>query len=636
MSKQFITLIIAAALYVSSVQAQTTQQPADTTFRFDDIIIQASKIPISPRKTSRPVLIIDRSRIEQNSGSNVAQLLHQNSGIRVNNSMGSPANNQDLFLQGASTSYTLILLDGIAVSDPSGIGGAIDLRLLPLHNIERIEVLKGNQSTLYGSDALAGVINIITKESAEKAFESSGSLEYGAYHSFRGSADVSGSVQNQLKYSVGYNRESSDGISAAAAPERSEPFEKDGFTQDSFYGNLSVRPFGGITIKPFLKYSLFEGDFDADAFMDASHTFSTSLWNPGLQVLIEEGDFQLNSTYQFTRTEREFSTEFGDTFLEGGFRNVDAFGNYNMNRFLNIMAGLNWQEGVIPENEENDIQEVSASFTSPYSTILFDSGNGFRAEAGFRMNIHSEYGNNSTYSFSPSYRFSESLKLFASYGTGFKTPSLDQLFGQFGANPALLPEESQSLQAGFETYLFNQSLKIESHYFNRKIDDLIIFNASAGYINRDREETKGIEVTANWLVYNHLTVGGFYNYLNGKSFTVDDSDNEQSASNLIRQPEHNIGLNVSYKFSNGLMIKLDGEFAGERTDLFFNPANNYASEEVTLDSYILANLYTEYSVFDQSLTFYATVKNLFDTQFTEVYGYNTLGIHGRAGVRFTL
>lgn len=636
MSNYLLTLTIGVLLCTSSLNAQTLQQPADTTLDLNEIVVQASKLPVSPRETSRPVLIIDRRQIEQNSGSNVAQLLHQYSGIRVNNSMGSPANNQDLYLQGASSSYTLILLDGIAVNDPSGIGGAIDLRLLPIQNIDRIEVLKGNQSTLYGSDALAGVINIITNEGSEKILQPTGTVEYGAYNSIRGSADLSGSVKEILQYSFGYSRRSSDGISAATTPVGSESFENDGYQQDSFSGNVTVRPVESISIKPFLKYSVFDGDFDADAFTDAPNKFKTNMWNPGVQFEMETGDIQVNSTYQLTKTEREFSTEFGETLLEGTFHNFDTFLNYDMNTFLNVMAGFNWQEGVLPADQQNETPEVSTTFSSPYATLLMDAGNGLRAEAGFRMNIHSEYGNNSTYSFSPSYQVSENFKLFGSVGTGFKTPTLDQLFGQFGANPDLEPEESRHLQVGFEYYMLNQTVKIESHFFDREIDNLIAYDFSMGYINRDREETQGIEVAINWLATKNLSIGGFYNYLNGETITLTSSGEIESSNDLIRIPDHNIGLHASYQFSNGLNVKLDGEYSGERTDLFFNPSNNYAPEEVTLDSYVFANIYAEYSVFDQSMTLYGTLRNLFDSDFTEVYGYNTMGIHAKAGVRFTL
>jgi len=636
MSKYYLTLIIGVLLCTSPIQAQNNTQLADTTLQFEEIVVEATKVPVTNRNTSRPVLIIDRQEIEQSSGSNLAHLLHQQSGIRVNNSMGSPANNQDLFLQGASSSYALILLDGIAVNDPSGIGGSIDFRLLPLHNVERIEVLKGNQSTLYGSDALAGVINIITKEKAGDSIQPTGTLEYGAYNSFNGSADVSGSVQNNIDYSIGYSRKSSDGITAAAAPEGSASFQDDGFQQDSFYGNISIRPLQGITLKPFLKYSDFDGDFDAGAFSDASNTFKTSLWNPGVQLLAEKGDFQLNSAYQFTKTEREFLSDFGETFFEGTFQNFDSFLNYNATGFLKAMAGFNWQKGLIPANKENETPEVSTSFYSPYSTLLFELANRLRAEVGFRLNIHSEYGNNATYSFSPSYHFGDNFKLTASAGTGFKAPTLDQLFGQFGANSELDPEDSQHIQIGFEAYLFNDSFKIETYFFDREIENLIAFDFSQGYMNRDSEETQGIELSVNWQANQKLSLGGFYNYLDGETITLNGAGDEQSENGLIRLPEHNFGINASYHFSNGLLIKLDGEFAGERTDIFFNPENNFTAENVTLDSYVLANLYTEYSFFNQSLTVYGTIRNLFDTEFTEVFGFNTMGIHTRAGVRFSL
>lgn len=634
MSKQIITLIIGVFLCASSLQAQTTSQPSDTTLQFEEIVVQASKLPISPRETSRPIVIIGQREIEESSSGNLAQLLHEQSGIRINNSQGSPANNQDLFVQGASTEYTLILLDGVAVSDASGIGGAIDLRLLTLHNVERIEILKGNQSTLYGSSALAGVINIITKSGAESIFQPSGTVEYGAYNSFKGAGEISGSVNNMLNYSVGYNHKSSDGISAAATPEGSEEFQNDGYTQHSFYANLAIEPVEGLKIKPFVKYLDFEGDYDADAFVDAPNTFTNNMWNPGVQAIFETGDFKINSTYLITETERVFTSAFGETALEGRFRNFDTFLNYQFTS-LNIMAGINWQEGVRPEDEENQVSEISTSFTSPYGTMLFDAGNGLRAEAGFRANIHSEYGTNSTYSFSPSYQINDNVKLFASIGSGFKAPTLDQLFGQFGANPDLEPEESRSIQVGFEAFLLDQILKIETHFFDREIENLIAY-ASNGYINRDREETQGVEIRTNWLATNNFTLGAFYNYLDGETITLNEAGDEHSSSGLIRLPNHNFGLNASYHFGNGLLVKINSEFAGERTDLFFNPANNYASEQVSLDSYVLANLYAEYAVFNRSFTIFGTVRNLFDSDFTEVYGYNTMGMNARAGVRFTL
>src|SRR6056297_2988746 len=176
-----ITIILTSVILLLSfhtVSAQINSAVADT-LQLDDLIITATKISTSEKESVRPALVLSRRDIEASSSANVAQLLHQQNGVRVNNAFGTPGGNRSLFLQGAGGEYTLILIDGVAVNDPSGVGGAIDLRLLSPDTIERIEILKGNQSTLYGSDALAGVINIITRKGAKQPLEATGSLEYG-------------------------------------------------------------------------------------------------------------------------------------------------------------------------------------------------------------------------------------------------------------------------------------------------------------------------------------------------------------------------------------------------------------------------------------------------------------------------
>ena len=120
------------------------------------------------RETTKPVIMITRAEIEQNSGRDLSQILNQQSGIRVNDSYGAPSNSRILYMQGAAAQNTLILIDGLPISDPSGVGGLFDLRLLPTNNLERIEVIKGSQSTLYGTDAIAGVVNLITRSGSDE------------------------------------------------------------------------------------------------------------------------------------------------------------------------------------------------------------------------------------------------------------------------------------------------------------------------------------------------------------------------------------------------------------------------------------------------------------------------------------
>lgn len=633
MSKIYLTLL-GAFLCASLANAQTTEQAASDSLQLDQIVITASKIPLTQRETTKPVIVIDRQEIEQNGSRNLGQLLNQQSGIRVNDSYGSPANPQILFMQGASAQYTLILIDGLAVNDPSGSGGTFDLRLLPLNNIERIEILKGSQSTLYGTDAIAGVVNIITMDGSESAIAGNGQISYGSFNTFQGSAGVNGSFSEQVGYAFNYKRESTDGFSAAADPVSNGTFGDDGFQSSSFYGKMELMLLKGFTISPFLNANDFDGDFDGGSFEDSNNTFSLKMFNPGVQFKFSGKNLNLNGGYNFTKTERSFISQFGEFEYEGRFQNADLFGDYSLTKNLKLMAGLNYQESKIPVTGDED--DLNSQITSPYATLFLKNMNGLSAELGLRFNNHSEYGTNSTYSLAPSYNLTENVKLFGSVTTGFKVPTLSELFGPFGANPDLNPQTSQYLNFGVETYLLQQSLKMNFMYYTREIDNLIVYTFPEGFINRDRQNDNGFELSGNWLVSTTLQMGVYYNYVTGELSTVDASGNDVQRDNLIRRPAHSVGVNAGYNVSEAILVRIDGEYNSERTDLFFNPENFYASEEVTLDSYTLVNLYAEYKLLNNQLALFSEIRNLFDTDFTEIYGFNTAGISFRSGLRLNL
>ncbi len=631
MSKIYLTLL-GAFLCASLANAQTTELTASDSLRLDQIVITASKIPLTQRETTKPVLVINRQEIEQNGSRNLGQLLNQQSGIRVNDSFGSPANPQILYMQGASAQYTLILIDGLAVNDPSGEGGTFDLRLLPLNNIERIEILKGSHSTLYGTDAIAGVINIITKEGSESAFAGNGQISYGSFYTFQGSAGINGSLNKRIGYAFNYKQESSDGFSAAADPGSTGTFGDDGLNSSSFYGKIELEPINDFTISPFLNFNEFDGGYDGGSFQDSDNTFSLYMINPGVQLKFSGKNLNLNGGYNYTRTERSFVSQFGDDGFEGRFHNADLYGDYKLSKNLNLLAGLNYQEYLMPES--GSTSDLNAQITSPYATLLLKNVNGLSAELGLRYNNHSEYGTNSTYSFSPSYNVTESVKLFGSVTTGFKAPTLSELFGPFGANPDLNPQTSRYLNFGVETYLLQQSLKIDLMYYIREIDNLIVFTFPEGFINRDRQNDNGFEISGNWLISNILRLGAYYNYVTGELTTFDASGNEIQRDNLIRRPRHSVGVNTGINISDNILVRIDGEYNSDRTDLFFNPENNFTSEEVTLDSYTLVNIYAEYKLLNNQLALFTEVRNLFDADFTEIYGFNTAGISVKGGLRF--
>jgi len=632
----------------SQSQSQSQTQPqnlinetAADSLELSTVVVTASKIPQSRRETTKPVQIIERAEIEQNAGRNLSQILNQQSGIRVNDAFGAPSNGRILYMQGAAATNTLILIDGLAINDPSGTGGLFDLRLLSTENIERIEIIKGSQSTLYGTDAIAGVINIITRKGERGARNGSGKLSYGSFDTFNAGVGLNGTLTDGVQYNMNYGRESSEGFSAAENQGDTGSFGNDGFEMDSFFGRLDITPVSNLTISPTLRYSNYRGDYDGGAFIDANNEFSLDMLNPGLQVEYSADRLRINGDYSFTATNRTFINSFGENEFEGRFHNADFYGNYKISNHLQFLTGLNYQDFIIPSSEEMvsdgqgntqivTIPQKDSNIYSPYVTLYLEDWKGLSTELGYRLNSHSEYGSNSTYSFAPSYRLTNQVKLFASVTTGFKAPTLDELFGPFGANPDLQPQKSLYTSIGAETYILDQSLKFSGQYFIREIEDLIIFSP-IGFINRDRQNDQGIELSADWIVNSKFTLGAWYNYLDGELTTLEDGG-EVTSDNLIRRPSHSIGFRTAFQPVKSLSVRLNGEYNGERNDLYFNPANGFAAEDVKLDPYLLVNMYADYSLFNERMSLFIDIKNLFDSDFTEVYGYNTIGTTIQAGV----
>lgn len=627
MSKRF-TLLLTGLLCSLSVNAQ--QQVTDS-LQLNTITVTASKIPQSQRETTKPVLLIDQKTIEQSAGKDLAQLLNEQSGIIINNANSAPGSTKGVYIQGATTKYALVLIDGIPVSDPSGVGGALDFRMLPLNYVERIEVVKGSHSTLYGSNAVAGVINIITKKSTDNPFSATASASYGSYDTFEGDVGVNGQVGDITSYVINFTRETTSGLSAAQDQSGSGNFDKDGFNQNTLFAKVGVNPFENLNISPYINYSSNEGDFDADAFTDGANSFDLTLINPGVRVDYATGDLKLNAGYNFTSMESRNVTFFGESTYEGSIHNLDVFSTYHMSDHILALVGTAYENSILPDNTSSGEKEEAQLF-SPYATVYLRDYYGLNVELGYRLNSHSEYGTNSTFSIAPSYNITEQVKVMASVGTGFKVPTLSELYGPFGANADLDPEKSITFDVGAIAYLSDNQLKLEAHYFNRTVDDIIIYDFSSGYINRDKQDDHGVELEASWLINEFVTAGAFYNYLYGEITETDFSGNETSSYNLIRRPKHSVGTKLNVTPIRDLSVSLNGTWMGERTDLFYDPVT-FAASEVELDPYLLVDLYAEYKLSDGMFTFFADLKNILNASYYEVYGYNTMGLNLKSGLR---
>ncbi|MFA5670137.1 MAG: TonB-dependent receptor [Balneolaceae bacterium] len=632
MSKISTIIIFGVFLCTSLVQAQNAQV-ADS-LELDTIVITASKTPTSSRETTRPVVVITEKQIQQNAGKDIAELLNQQSGISINGALSNPSKDKGVYLQGASTQYTLILIDGQPVNDPSGAGGAFDLRLFPLSSVERIEVVKGSMSTLYGSDAIAGVINIITKKPTNNTVQVNGLSSYGSHNSFLGSLGVNGKL-DRVGYSLNYSREQSDGINEATDASNAGNFDKDGFSRDAVNARLNVDVIDGLSISPFLNYSSYDGDFDADAFTDGINSYEAELINPGVNLDYSTTDISLKGRYNFNKVERIFKDAFGTSAYKGNMQNADLFGTYTLSNNVKILGGFNFQK-VVLDDGNNTTDNPEAALYSPYVNVLLTNGSGLGAELGLRFNNHSDAGSNLNYSFSPYYNITENVRVLGSLSTGFKAPTLNELFGPFGANPDLKSQQSRYADIGLDFFALKGRLNAKAMYFNRYIEDVIIYAFPNGYINQNEQSDHGFEFTSSWIANEMISLNGFYNYVTGEATSDDGTGQEVKTDNLIRRPKHSVGLNLSLQPIQQLTVNIGGSYTGERQDLFFNPNNFYASEEVTLDAFTLINLYAEYRFPVAGITLFGDVKNVFNEDYTEVYGFNTLGTTAKLGVRFKL
>ncbi len=614
------------------------QQDSIKSFNLNDVVVTATKFPKNVNETAKVLTIIDEEQLARSTGKDVSQLLNEQVGLVVTGANSNPGKDKGVLLRGAGSAYTLILLDGIPVNDPAGVGGAFDLRLLPVDQIERIEILKGSQSTLYGTDAIAGVINIITKKKGEKPLGGFATLSYGSYNTFKGTVGVSGSAQ-KIDYNVGYTRYNTDGISEAKDKTGTGNFDKDGYSQDAFQANLGYNATQKLSLKPYFRYNNFNGKYDAGAFSDSKKdNYTSNLLNTGLSAQYQLTKGAVNFLYGYDKTDRRFDTDFGPLVFKGRFQHTEVFLNYDLAKHVQLLTGLSFQNIHMIDTTATE-KNPTVSIRSPYASLFLKNIGGLSVEVGGRYNSHSKYGNNFTYSFNPSYLFNKQIKLFLNLSTGFKTPTLGQLFGQYGPNPDLKPEKSKNLEGGVQFFNTRKNFDVRLTGFQRDLTDVIYFSFDpvtfqSKYINLNKQSDYGFEVEVNVRPAKSMTLRAFYAFVDGQ-ITDKSGTKDTTYHNLIRRPKHSIGINLGYQVSPEFYASANLKTFSNRSDLFFNSVT-FDTEKVTLDSYALFDVYLEYKLSKGKIKLFVDAKNLLNQDYMEVYGYNTLKFNIMTGLNFRL
>lgn len=646
--------VVTALIASSQLQAQTVPQEGKDTL--ENLTLSASKFSAKTTETGKVVVTINRQQLEKAGSRDLSQVITEMGGVFINGYTNNAGKDKSIYLRGGKVDYTLITVDGIPVYDASGIGSNFDIRYIPVDAVERVEILKGSQSTLYGSDAIAGVINIITRKGGTKPFSGSGVINYGSYNTLRANAGINGAIK-ALDYNLAFTHFSTDGFSEAKQPATAtQAFDKDWYKQNSLQANIGVQVAKGFRVQPFLRYSKNSGALDNDAFVDErDFEYDATNLQTGVKNSISIGRAQVAVLYQLNKTSRNYlddSTQsrngfyrFSQSAYKATEHFAEAFVVYPFS-FFKLTAGGDFRSAGTDYSATQisafgsskvaqSADSVKQTQSSLYAALNFTK-DVFSIEGGGRFNHHSEYGSNVAFNINPSVLLAKEVKLFANLSSGYKTPSLYQLFSVYG-NKDLKPETSLNLEGGAQFFFDDGKGQVRVTYFDRAVKDVIAFfynpaTFRSSYINQDKQNDHGIEIDGSLQLTERLQLRAFYSFVDGR-VTTKQGGKDTTYFNLLRRPRHTLNTTLGWQATPSFFTSLNVNAVGKSQDLYFDPVT-FASQPVTLKPYTLINVYAEYGLLQNRLKLFADARNVLDQTYSDIYGYNTAGFAAHGGVRF--
>lgn len=605
--KTFKLLVTTAALvFATAAQAEP------------EIVVTALRTPTTIESTGTQVTIVDSNEIANRQTATIAELLATLPGITIDRS-GNSGSVSSVRIRGAESAQTLVLLDGVRMNDVSHPAAGFDFGSLVTGNIDRIEVLRGPSSVLWGSQAVGGVVSLTTRNPSEK-LTSKVRGEYGYADTARAYADLSDTV-GSVSYLVGGGHERSDGISAAA-----NGSERDGFKASAANAKVLVRLADNVTVD--LRSNYLETRFSFDGFPAPRY------------VLADTGEYsKTNSLSGYAGINASF--------FDGKFKNRASHSrvklnryNYETNNTENFRsAGINERfeyQGTVDlgsnkaifgyEHEANDFEtkynysgfrggnQATANIDSIYAQLATKPVSNLSVNAGARRDWHSGYGNETTFGADAVYALGNTT-LRVSYGEGFKAPTLYQLYGDYG-NEDLLAETAKGFDVGV-SHKFNDKFDVTANYFKRNTNNQIDFDLGTyTYRNLGTTSAQGTEVIAMFVPLTNLAVSANYTYT--------ESTDKDTGLDLPRRPRHTTSIRSDYTWTNGLATGATIRYVGKAWE---NAANTNR-----INSYVLVDATVRYPL-TASLELTGRVENVFNESYQTAKGYGTYPRAGYVGIK---
>ena len=643
---QSLLLKNSVAFVALSIAFPTWAQAPEEMFDDSGIVVTATRTPTPLDQVPASITVLDKAAIDRAQDIGATELLLRTPGISMSRN-GGYGTATSLRIRGAESEQTVVVIDGVKLNDPSSTGGGYNFANLLIGDAQRIEVLRGPQSTLWGSQAIGGVVNIVTA-SPQAPIEGSFDIEAGSRDTVSARAALGG-VSGPLSWRIGGQSFTTEGISAIAPAFGGG--ERDGYTNRNVAGRaeLALGANASIDLRGYYSTGRVEIDgFSGDA-PDYSHN-REFVGYAGLNFALLDGRLRNRIAYNYTDTDRDsYSPELEQPLsfeAAGKNRRFEYQGIFDLSDRISATFGVENERSRFKSRSPSgsladplpDFVRGKAEITSVYGQLTVRPLDGLTINGGVRHDDHNRYGGRTLFSAGGIWTLPSGTTLRASYGEGFKAPSLYQLFSEYG-NVNLDPERAHGWEAGAQQAFFGDMLTIGATYFERTTTGQIIYNGCdvgttdplcvvpgtdtprwGYYLNVARAEAHGIEADAAFRL-GGLTLDGNY------SWTVAEDRSAGTANEgnwLPRRPRHLANASLSYDFAFGLTLGSAVRWAGKSYD--------NASNATRLDDYTLVDLRAEYRLSD-SLRLFARAENVFDEQYMTAYRYGTLGRSIYAGIR---
>ena len=609
---------------------------ADSDAPIEELIIVGSREPVAAATLGSAVSVLDRADLEARQVPILSAILRDLPGLEVSRT-GPVGSQTQIRIRGAEGNQTLVLIDGIEATDPVS-NFEFDFADLLTTGIERVEVIRGPESALYGSEAIGGVISIITREPAiGRAFE--GLAEGGSFGTVRlGATASAGGERGGATLSAGYY--DSDGVSASPAGT-----ERDGYRNLTLSGKLVARPRDGLTLGAVARYVDARSDFDAQDFatgkvVDADRRRAFDAFYGRVHADLALFDDIWTQTLSLALTDTA-----NDTFADSAFVSRFAGQRWKLIYQSTVSTGLGALTAAV-EHEELDFRSKAADPADPSNQKQSDDQTSFIGEwrgdlggrafvtVGVRRDLNGTFADATTWRATASYRLSERVRLHGSYGTGVSDPTFFDRFGFFPdffvGNPDLRPEKARGWDAGVGYRAPDDRLRLDVTYFASELRDEITptFDFATFLSSVENQagvsDRQGVELSGEAQIGPHLDLRASYTFLDAT---------EPDGSREVRRARNIASLSAVYRLPDErgeLSLALD--YNGRQDDLDFS---TFPATRVALDDFLLATLALRYRLRD-GIDLVARLENALDADYQNVLGFNTPGIGAFAGlsVRF--